>query len=69
MCGRYICNETHYRALRAVEAGRAADAARPRAAYFIHVPYANPKRESGLDELGEAVAALILRLVAVEGGG
>ena len=29
----YLCNETHHRALKALDGG-------PRAAYFVHLPYA-----------------------------
>ena len=58
----YICNETHWRALRAVQLG----GDRPRAAYFIHVPYPHPERAAGLDELAKAVATLIARVIALE---
>lgn len=61
----YICNETHWRALRAVEASMSADG-RPAAAYFIHVPYANPDRVAGYEELAHAVAALVNRIVRIE---
>ena len=62
----YICNETHWRALRAVEASVQGADARPQAAYFVHIPYANPKRERAYEELAAAVAALIGRVVALE---
>ena len=60
----YICNETHWRALKAV--GETGADARPKAAYFIHVPYAHPERERGWEELAAAVATLVGRLVAIE---
>lgn len=59
----YICNETHHRALRAVEAG-----AGPSAAYFMHIPYA-AKDDSEHERLGAAVAALVVRMVEEERGG
>ena len=63
----YICNETHWRSLRAVEESGGSDEARLAAAYFIHVPYAHPQREAGYDELAAAVAALVARVVSLEG--
>ena len=62
----YICNETHWRALRAVEESKSNPDARLRAAYFIHIPHAHPSREGGEEELAAAVAALVGRVVALE---
>ena len=59
----YICNETHWRSLRAVST---ATDAKPVAAYFIHVPYADPNREKGYEELAAAVATLVQRIVELE---
>ena len=58
--------QTHWRALRAVEASAGNAEARLKAAYFIHIPYAHPSREAGYDELASAVATLIGRVVALE---
>ena len=68
----YICNETHHRALvaqraAADSAGRAHDGhsreGRPRAVYFLHLPYA---RDDDHEELAAAVAAVIDRIIAYE---
>ena len=63
----FICNETHWRALNAVKLSADHADSRLKAAYFIHIPYADPKRgEDGYEELAAAVAALIARVVALE---
>jgi len=61
----YICNETHFRALKAQTLAAAARSSgiRLRAAYFLHLPYA---REDDHVELADGVAALIKRLVELE---
>ena len=69
----FICNETHWRALRAVEAsatsrGEADDSPRLAAAYFVHIPFPREKRDDGYEALGAAVAALIARVVELEVG-
>ncbi|KAL1500602.1 hypothetical protein AB1Y20_013254 [Prymnesium parvum] len=71
----FLCNETHYRALQAVR-GPSLNAAggldsesrrqRPRSAYFLHIPYARRGVEDDYNELAEAVAALIARIVHLE---
>ena len=64
----YICNETHWRALRAVEASAPslADGEHGlRAAYFLHLPYARTGDESH-EGLAKAVAVLVGRLVELE---
>ena len=53
----YLCNETHYRALKAVEAGG------PRAAYFLHIPYAREGTKDDHVELAAAVATLLTAIV------
>ena len=58
----YICNESHYRALRACELPKS----RLKAAYFIHLPYAREKEDSHHEKLGDAVAALVSRIINVE---
>ena len=53
----YLCNETHHRALKALDGG-------PRAAYFVHLPYAaedDPEHR----RLAASVAELLRRLVEV----
>ena len=64
----YICNETHWRALKAVEAAEASSSdggSRLRAGYFIHLPYAS-EATGGYPALGSAVAELIGRIVRLE---
>jgi hypothetical protein len=66
----YICNETHWRALRAVEHasklnGRGGTEARLRAAYFLHLPYPR-ERDPDHEQLAVAVAELVSRIVRVE---
>ena len=58
----YICNESHYRALRACELPES----RLKAAYFIHLPYAREKEDPHHEKLGDAVAALVSRIINVE---
>ena len=53
----YLCNETHHRALKALDGG-------PRAAYFVHLPYAaedDPEHR----RLAASVGELLRRLVEV----
>eukprot|EP00299_Pterocystis_sp_00344_P005957 c1770_g1_i2.p1 GENE.c1770_g1_i2~~c1770_g1_i2.p1 ORF type:complete len:143 (+),score=32.34 c1770_g1_i2:68-496(+) len=70
----YICNETHFRALQALaqsEAIRKQDisASKLIGAFFVHVPYASATApdgsysEIGLNNLAQAVAVVVLRLV------
>lgn len=59
----YLCNETHYRALEALERSQR-DGGRLQRAYFLHLPYA---RENDYALLAEAVASLIRTLVVSEG--
>ena len=53
----YLCNETHHRALKALDGG-------PRAAYFVHLPYA-AEDDSEHRRLAASVAELLRRLVEV----
>lgn len=53
----YLCNETHFFALAAQ-----ARAGSPRAVYFLHIP--QPRESGGFEALAEAVALLVLELVA-----
>lgn len=53
----YLCNETHFHALTAVNAGTGA----LREAYFLHIPYAE---HDDYEALAEGVAAVVLGLVA-----
>ena len=43
------------------------ESSRTSAAYFIHLPYVDPTRETGYDELATAVATLVARIVSLEG--
>ena len=53
----YLCNETHHRALKALDGG-------PRAAYFVHLPYA-AEDDADHRRLAASVAELLRRLVEV----
>lgn len=55
----YLCNETHFSALKALREGREAGA-RLRAVYFLHIPYA---KDGDYEALAEGVAGVVLRLV------
>lgn len=72
----FICNETHWRALKAVKLAEDSAASagtsttepaarRLRAAYFLHVPYAADDDPSH-DALAAAVATLLVRMVELE---
>lgn len=61
----YLCNETHFRALRALEDSRRAGE-RLREVYFVHIPYAE---DGDYDALARAVAGVIERLVGVAAPG
>ena len=69
----YICNETHWRALKAVEAAAEAPPSgghqppRLRSAYFIHLPHASDDL-GGYKGLARAVAEVISRIVKLETG-
>lgn len=55
----YLCNETHFRALKALEASRAGGG-ELQAVYFVHIPYA----ENGdFDRLARGVAGVVEQLV------
>ena len=56
----FICNETHFRALRASK-----EPLGPRAVYFLHIPYAR-KEDEDHQVLAEGVAAVISRLMELE---
>lgn len=70
----FLCNETHYRALKAVDAhassltypGPEAVTHGPKAVYFLHIPYARGGSEDNHVELATAVAALITRMVRLQ---
>ena len=59
----YICNETHFRALGAVDLSRRTSG-RLRSAFFIHIPY--PATGEDYGPLGEGLACLIKRLVTAD---
>ena len=61
----YLCNETHYRALKAVDLTSTARRG-PSAAYFLHIPYARMGAEDDHSELAAAVATLLTRIVRLE---
>jgi hypothetical protein len=70
----YICNETHFRALKAVDYS-IEHGGELRAAFFIHIPYAigqQPMTDDPADEdfssLALAVAGLISRLITMTTG-
>ena len=54
----YLCNETHFWALRAVEDSKAAGG-RLRAAYFVHIPYAS---DGDYESLAAGVAGIVKAL-------
>lgn len=58
----YLCNETHYLALEAMNRSLA-EKGRLRAVFFVHVP---PKNGETREELAQVVAQLIRRLVTVQ---
>jgi hypothetical protein len=55
----YLCNETHFWALRALRGGSNSPS-RPRAAYFVHIPYAT---DGDYETLAEGVSGVIGALV------
>ena len=59
----FLCNETHYRALKALTVTKAGSGQSLRAAYFLHIPYAT---QDDYQPLAEAVAALLQRMVRLE---
>jgi pyrrolidone-carboxylate peptidase len=60
----FLCNETHYRALRALTVDEEREGQRRlRAAYFLHIPYA---KGNDYSELACAVASLIGSMVRLE---
>ena len=63
----YLCNETHYRALKAVSLA-ATGSRGPVAAYFIHIPYARRGPEDDHTELAAAVTTLLARIIQLERG-
>jgi hypothetical protein len=54
-----LCNETHFWALRALRGGSNSPS-RPRAAYFVHIPYAT---DGDYETLAEGVSGVIGALV------
>lgn len=59
----YICNATHWRALKAER--ELPRSRRPRAAYFVHLPYAS-EDDADHAALARAVAVLVGRIVEAE---
>ena len=64
----YICNQTHWKALRSLElaATPAPKPGRLRSAFFVHIPY--PEHEDEFGPLADALHEVIAQLVGMEQG-
>ena len=60
----YICNETNYNALQAMN--EAHESGKPKEVYFIHIPYPKDKNDFNYDKLADAVSEVITNLVDEE---
>jgi hypothetical protein len=54
----YICNETHYDAIRALN--NAGPSANLQAVYFVHIPY--PAEEDNYEDLANALSDVLVQL-------
>lgn len=69
-CGRFVCNETYYRTLNAIEQRGILTEERPLPAIFVHIPpFEHVPEDKQLEILGELAARMVQKpIIQVVGG-